>query len=139
MDGFASVLRRFTAGDWPRAWPTRAVARLWPRALGSHARPGDRPASRGDDDGRDAVHRSGAVSRRALPLAFKSTGIAAADWRPQSFRHCRVQTTVTRGWLGFDAPARPQQFAVRSDTTFNSAFGPRQKALTRTSPSPQLT
>ena len=41
--------------------PARPVARLRPRPLGLDARPGDRPAHRRDDDGRDAVLRSDAV------------------------------------------------------------------------------
>ena len=50
------------------------LAGLWladrPRALGPHARARDRAADRGDDGGRDAVLRSGAVSGGAVSLAL---------------------------------------------------------------------
>ena len=44
-----------------RAPGRRIVARHRPRALGADARAGDRAADRGDDDGRNAVLRSGAL------------------------------------------------------------------------------
>ena len=51
----------FAAGDRPRAGTRRAVARLWPCPLGIDARARDRTAPGRNDDGRDAVLRSGAV------------------------------------------------------------------------------
>ena len=67
LDGLAAMLCQFTAGDRPRAWPAGPVARLWPRALGADARPGQRPADCRVDDRR---RRRSAIRRRTQPSAL---------------------------------------------------------------------
>ena len=62
------VLSGFAPGDRPRARSRRPLACNRSRPLGSHTRPRDRPNDRGDDDSRNTILRSGALSRRTVRL-----------------------------------------------------------------------
>src|SRR5690349_9903088 len=72
MDGAASLLSGFDASDRRGAGPVQSVARLRPRALGTDTRSCDRTPARRDDDRRDALHRSDALSRGTF---FKLTRV----------------------------------------------------------------
>src|SRR4029077_10343826 len=66
VDGRAALLCRLATGDRACAGTPRLMAGLWPRPLGTHARPGDGTAHRRDDHRRDAILRSGALQRGTL-------------------------------------------------------------------------
>ncbi len=78
--GVAAVLSGFPARHRPRAGTERAVARIRPCALGADARSRHRPLACGHDDRRNAVLRSGALSRHAVQLssAVGAAAVAAA-------------------------------------------------------------